>query len=87
MPAPDALPGTTWKFSEFYMTFVSDADVVVHDGDPESVIAEGTFRFVDGFIEVAMNNRVRAGSWDGAQLMIDGMIGRFAGYRDPDTAE
>lgn len=74
---PAALPGTTWKFDDFYITFVSDTALTVHDEDPNDVYAEGTYSMVDGFIEVALDDRVRAGSWDGKQLIVDGMVGRL----------
>ncbi len=75
--APAGLPGTTWEFDDFYVTFVSNFEVKIHGDDKQDVLAEGTYSIVDGFIEIALDDRVRAGSWDGERLMVDGMVGRL----------
>jgi len=75
--APDRLQGTTWKFDDFYITFVSETALNLHGENGQDVLAKGTYSVIDTFIEVALNDRVRAGSWDGEQLMIDGMVGRL----------
>ncbi len=80
---PAALPGSTWEFDDFYLTFVSDSVVKLHGEDERDIIAEGTYSMVDGFIEVALDDRVRAGTWDGKRLMVDGMIGRLADPASP----
>jgi len=76
---PEALPGTTWELDDFYITFVSESALNICDEIGQEVIAEGTYTVAGGVIEVAIGGRVRAGSWDGERLLVDGMVGRFVG--------
>lgn len=74
---PTELLGTTWKFDDFYISFVSESAINFHGEDAQDIFGEGTYSIIEGFIEVTMDERVRAGSWNGERLIIDGMVGRL----------
>jgi hypothetical protein len=76
---PDTLPGTSWEFDDFYIAFTSESALNILDENGQDVLLQGTYTVADGFIEVAIDDHVRAGSWDGERLLVDGMVGRFAG--------
>ena len=74
--AAQALMGTTWLIGEFTVAFKEPPEVFVKGGPlaeswPDGVTGEYTFE--KGIVEVTALDETRMGTWDGANLVVDGL--------------
>jgi len=74
--AAQALVGTTWRVEEFTITFKNPPEVFIKGGplaesEPNGVTGEYTFE--KGIVEVTASDETRAGTWDGVNLVVDGL--------------
>lgn len=83
-PAPDTtasngLVGTTWKLGPFMAHFKDATTVHVSGGELAEQMPDGidaVYAVKDGAIEVTvLNGIVKKGTWNGSNLVIDGMVG------------
>ncbi len=76
----DQLVDTVWRFEEFEVAFQEPPDVIVR-GEPirsELGLEEVTGAYTldeEGFIEISAVNEIRMGTWDGDELIVDGITG------------
>ena len=75
----EQLIGTVWRLEEFHLTFQEPPDVVIRG---EIIEQEGYDEVTgvytvdeDGIIRVSALNESRVGTWDGENLIIDGITG------------
>ncbi len=79
-PAASAgLVGSTWQVGEFTVTFKDDSRLQVMGGKAAEIAPqglEGTYVVKDGVIEIRVLTEHKTGTWDGTQLVIDGVSAR-----------
>lgn len=73
---PEDLVGTTWKAGEFEATFKEDGEMLLYvesqkEEYPEGV--EGRWKVEDGIFEAQALDQIRTGTWDGVNLVVDGV--------------
>ena len=81
----DELVNTEWRFEEFELAFQDPPEVIVR-GEPiraEFGLDDVTGEYAvddSGFVEITVEigdlNEIRMGTWDGEQLIIDGITGQ-----------
>ena len=72
----EALHGTGWYLDDFFVMFEAPDKVKLMTIRVDVVTTVGgTYTVKDGIIEVTVLQQIRAGTWDGSRLVIDGMVG------------
>ena len=75
-PLQQKLIGTSWKLSDFEITF-KDANKIWLKGGPLRDLApaglDAQYTYKDGTVEIVAMGQTKTGTWDGEQLMIEGL--------------
>lgn len=74
-PAADGLAGTKWTHNGIDLEFKEGSKVFLKGGALAALAPDGyeaTYKLADGAIEVDVNGQIYSGTWDGANLVVDG---------------